>query len=113
MSKGIDDITELFMRQAVEDGDPDHLVHVIGKIQEVLVAMFSLYIIMVGKEHEGHDDCDTLASLPEGIESFKRQLIKDIDRHVTSNCAINGIKLVRTTNQKTYDEIMAGLKQAE
>jgi len=111
-NKGIDGITEMFMRQAVDDGDPEHLVHVIGKIQEVLVAMFSLYIIMQGKEHEDHD-CELFKALPEAIEDFKRQLIRDIDLHVFSNMKVNNITLVKTKNQKTYDEIMQMLNQAE
>jgi len=112
VSKGIDNITELFMQHAVEDGDPEHLVHIIGKIQEVLVAMFTLYIIMQGKEHQEHD-CEVFKEIPEAIESFKRQLLKDIDTHIKGNMMVNGITLTKTQNQKTYDEIMAKLNQAE
>ncbi len=112
MSKGIDDITALFLQHAVEDGDPDHLVSIIGKIQEMLVAMFTLYIVMQGKEHKDHD-CDVFDEIPAVIESFKRQLIKDIDTHIAGNMIVNGITLIKSVNEKTYDEIMAKLKQSE
>ena len=109
----IDGITELFMRQAVEDGDPDHIVKVVGKLQELLVSMFTLYIIMVGKEHQEHDNCETFTSLPDSIEDFKRQLLRDIDVHIQGNCTVNGIVFAKTQNQKTYEEIMKTLNQAE
>ena len=109
----IDSITEMFMQQAVEDGNPEHIVRIIGKIQELLVSMFTLYIIMQGKEHQEHDDCDTFAALPDAITDFKRQLLRDIDIHIKGNCAVNGIVFAQTLNEKTYAEIMKTLNQAE
>jgi len=109
----IDSITEMFMQAAVEDGDPEHIIRIIGKIQELLVSMFTLYIIMVGKEHQEHDNCDTFTSLPDSVKDFKRQLLRDIDVHVQGNCAVNGIVFAKTLNEKTYAEIMKTLNQAE
>lgn len=112
-SSSINDITELFLRHAVEMNDPDRLVELISNVQTLLVTLFSLYIIMLGKEHQEHDDCDTYKFLPDAILDFKRQLINDLDSHVQGNCLVNNIMLAKSTNEKTYEEIMKTLKQAE
>ncbi len=108
----IDNITELFMQTAVDEGNPDHLVKVIGKLQELLVSMFALYIIMEGKEHQDHD-CKFFKALPDAITDFKAQLMRDIDSHVRGNLLVNGITLTKTHNQQVSEAILKALKEAE
>jgi hypothetical protein len=103
----------LFLQHAVDDGDSEHLIHVINRIQELLVSMFALYIIMQGKEHQDHDDCETMRKLPLCVEDFKKQLIADIDIHVQGNCMVNGIELELTHNQRVSKEILKAMKEAE
>ncbi len=112
MSRDLDKLTELFLQHAVDDGDTDHLIHVIGRIQELLVSMFALYIIMEGKEHADHDDCDVMRKLPGCVKAFKEQLIADIDLHVQGNCAVNGIQLELSHNQRVSQEILKAMKEA-
>jgi len=109
----IDKITELFLQHAVDTNDSDQLIGVIGRIQELLVSMFALYIIMEGKEHGDHDDCEVMQNLPLCIEDFKKQLIADIDLHVQGNCAVNGIELELSHNQRVSREILKEMKASE
>jgi hypothetical protein len=110
----MDGITELFLKHATEDGDPDHIVAMVEKLQGLIVPMFALYILIEAKNHEDHDsDCEVVKKLPEAVEGFIKQFSDDIRLHVEINLVANGMALTKTHNQKTYDEIMATLNQAE
>ena len=107
----VDKITELFLQHAVADGNTDHLIEVIGRIQELLVSMFSLYIIMEGKEHADHDDCDVLRRLPDCIKEFKEQLIGDLEFHIQGNCLANGIPLKMSHNAQVTADILKAMEK--
>lgn len=110
-----DKITELFLKSALEQGSPEKVESLIGSVQEVLVSLFSLYIVMQGKEHQscGDKDCQIIEKLPSVVESFKTQLMHDLDVHVDGNCKVNGIVLEKSHNQRVFDDIMQTLNQAE
>ena len=101
------DIVKAFMEVATASGDPDQIVAMISKLQTLMVSMFSLYILIQAKEHEDHDDCETMRELPKAIDSFITQLTDDIRLHVGLNLKVNGVVFEKTANQKQYEEILA------
>lgn len=110
----MDHITELFLKHATEDGEPEHVIAMVEKLQSLIVPMFALYILMEAKNHEGHDtDCEVIKKLPEAMEGFIKQFGDDVRMHVEINLLANGLALTKTHNQKTYEEILAKLNQAE
>lgn len=107
------DLLEMFLNAATASGDPDHIVDMISKLQTLIVSMFSLYILIQAKEHEDHDDCDTMQSLPKTIDSFIEQLTSDVRTHVKLNLAANGVEFEKTHNQLAYERIMEEIKAQE
>ncbi|NOQ49934.1 MAG: hypothetical protein GQ553_04655 [Nitrosomonadaceae bacterium] len=104
----------MFLEAATASGDPDQIVSMVGKVQTILVSLFSLYILISAKEHDDHEtDCEIMEQLPKAIDSFIAQLTEDIRLHVEMNLKVNGIELEKTANQKQYDEIMAEIKAQE
>lgn len=113
MKKNKDAILDAFMEVAINQKDPEQTLFMVHKLQELLINLFSLYLLMEAKEHEGHDNCTVLEELPTVIEMFLAEFSKDLKDHIRVNLMVNGIALQKTHNQKTFDEIMAQLNQAE
>jgi hypothetical protein len=110
----VNDLVDAFLKNATEDGDPEHIVQVLEQLQRITVPLFALYVLLEAKKHEDHDtDCTVLADLPKAIELFISEFSDDVRTHVEINLLANGISLTKTQNQKTYEEIMQKLKQAE
>jgi hypothetical protein len=104
----------MFLEAATASGDPEQIVSMVGKVQTILVSLFSLYILIAAKDHDDHDtDCEIMAQLPKTIDSFITQLTEDIRLHVGMNLKVNGIELEKTAQQKQYDDIMADIKAQE
>jgi hypothetical protein len=102
---------KMFLQAATASGDPDEIVAMVGKVQSILVALFSLYILIQATEHEKHgDDCEVMPKLPKAIDSFISQLTDDIRIHVGLNLKVNGMELEKTAAQKQYEEIMAEIE---
>lgn len=113
MKKNNDAMIDAFLEVALDQKDPEKTLFMVTKIQELLINMFSLYLLMEAKEHEDHTDCTVLEELPTAIEMFIADFSKDLRDHIRVNLMVNGIALQKTHNQKTYDEIMKQLNQAE
>jgi len=113
VNKSDGDMIKMFLEAATASGDPDHVVQMVGKVQSILVSLFSLYILIEAKEHEGHDDCPAMKEIPKAIDSFIEQLTDDIRMHVGANLAVNGVTLEKSHNQEQYEKIMAEIKAQE
>lgn len=114
MNSSDEEMITMFLEAATASGDPDQIVSMVGKVQTILVSLFSLYILISAKDHEGHDtDCEIMEQIPKTIDSFVLQLMEDVRLHVGMNLKVNGIVLEKTANQKQYDEIMAEIKAQE
>lgn len=108
------DLAEIFLRHAAESGDQEQLTEIISTLQGVIVPLFALYILTEANEHKDHDkDCPVMDSIPSAIDAFCSQFTSDLRLHVELNLAANGFTLNKTTNQKTYEEILKSLNQAE
>ena len=108
------EIVQAFMEAATANGDPEQIVGMIGKLQTIMVSMFSLYILIQAKEHEDHaTDGSISEDLPKAVDAFIDQLTSDIRLHVELNLKVNGVVLEKTANQKQYEEIMAEIKAQE
>lgn len=108
------DILKAFLEAATASGDPEHIVQMIGKLQTLMVSMFSLYILMEAKDHEDHkEDCKIMEDIPKAIDSFIEQLTADIRMHVSMNLEVNGVTLQKSHNQIQFERIMDEIKRAE
>jgi len=106
-----DDMLKLLMETATATNDTDKVLEIIQEGQKMTISMFSLYILMEGKEHEDCDPkgCNVIKLIPQTIERFKQQFLDDLDTHLAINLAINNIETgepEETINQKTHREIL-------
>lgn len=109
-----DAILKAFMEVAIDKKDPEQTLFMVHKLQELIINLFSLYLLMEAKKHEDHgENCTVLEELPTVIDMFLSDFSKELKDHVRVNLMVNGIALQKTLNEKTHEEIMQMLNQAD
>ena len=114
MKTVIDSFADIVLKELGEMDNNDMFLDAIASTERMHVLLVCVFIMSQITKHEGHDPatCDTIKSLPEIISTFKEDFTTNLDHHLSINLSFNNLKLEKTHNEKTAEQILKDLENS-